>query len=237
MKPTLLTCLAFVAFAASAFAQTPPPLPDVPTPPPAPVAATPVATVVVTPAASATPREADDLQSRIERKTRKHGVNITFGGHDKHDGEDADAVDHSSRSHNSDSDDAAFMAIPIVGIIFTTLFGAPVLIVGLIMFFSYWKARSLHRTVRLMVEKGQPVPEALFATPHSPAKQRSDMRRGVVLLMVGLGLIFFLAAVNSWGDGSWALGLIPLLIGAGYLVIWRLEGGPKRSTDNPPPLP
>ncbi len=115
------------------------------------------------------------------------------------------------------------MAIPIVGIIFTTLFGAPVMIVGLIMFFSYWKARSLHRTVRMMVEKGQPVPESLFAAPHSPARQRSDMRRGVVLGMVGLGIMLFLGAVNEWEGGAWALGLIPFLIGAGYLVVWKLE--------------
>lgn len=125
------------------------------------------------------------------------------------------------------------MAIPIVGIIFTTLFGAPVLVVGLIMFFSYWKARSLHRTVRMMVEKGQPVPEALFATPHSPARARSDMRRGVVLIMIGLGLMIFLGAVNDWQDGSWAVGIIPFLIGAGYLLVWKLEGA-KRGTDIPP---
>ena len=110
------------------------------------------------------------------------------------------------------------------------------MIVGLIMFFSYWKARSLHRTVRLMVEKGQPVPESLFAAPHTPARMRSDMRRGVVLAMVGLGIMLFLGAVNEWEGGAWALGLIPFLIGAGYLVVWKLES-PKPSTDNPPPLP
>jgi len=128
------------------------------------------------------------------------------------------------------------MAIPIVGIIFTTLFGAPVLIVGLIMFFSYWKARSLHRTVRMMVEKGQPVPEALFATPPAVIRQRSDMRRGVVLAMIGLGVMLFLGAVNDWEGGAWALGLIPFLIGCGYLLVWKLEDN-KAGTDNPPPLP
>jgi hypothetical protein len=133
------------------------------------------------------------------------------------------------------------MAIPIVGIIFSTLFGAPVLIVGVIMFFSYIKARSLHKTVRMMVEKGQPVPEALFATPHTPAKQRSDMRRGVILVMIGLGIMLFLAAVNEFEGGAWALGLIPFMIGAGYILVWQLDNNKSlsfnRSTDNPPPLP
>ena len=131
----------------------------------------------------------------------------------------------------SDFDEGALMAIPIVGIIFSTLFGAPVLIVGLILFFSYWKQRSLHRTVRMMVEKGQPVPEGLFAAPNSPARQRNDMRRGITLLMVGFGVMVFLGAATDWDGGAWALGLIPFLIGAGHLIVWKLENN-KGITDN-----
>ncbi|MGZ5020901.1 MAG: DUF6249 domain-containing protein, partial [Chthoniobacterales bacterium] len=174
--------------------------------------------------------------SRIEGKMKKKGLSITIGDHDK-DG-DHDRV----RVHkNSDGEDiGALMAIPIVGIIFTTLFGAPVLVVAAIMFFSYLRSRSLHRTVRMMVEKGQPVPAALFAPP-PVVRARSDMRRGVVLVMVGLGCMVFFGAVNDWEGGAWALGIIPFLIGAGYLLVWKLEGGKangvKASTDNPPPLP
>jgi hypothetical protein len=66
------------------------------------------------------------------------------------------------------------------------------------------------------------------------------MRRGVVLVMIGIGLMCFFAAVNDWEGGAWTLGLIPFLIGAGYLVVWKLEGnkpGEVKRTDNPPPLP
>jgi hypothetical protein len=59
------------------------------------------------------------------------------------------------------------------------------------------------------------------------------MRRGVVLVMIGLGLMLFLGAINDWEGGIWSLGIIPFLIGAGYLLVWKLEG--KR--DNPPALP
>jgi hypothetical protein len=90
----------------------------------------------------------------------------------------------------------------------------------------------MHRTIRLMVEKGQPVPPALLAPPPS-VRQRSDMRRGVVLVMVGLGLMLFLGAVNEWEGGAWAVGIIPFLIGAGYLLVWKLEG----RKDIPPPPP
>ena len=83
-----------------------------------------------------------------------------------------------------------------------------------------------------MVEKGQPVPAALLNPP--PAlRQRSDLRRGVVLTMIGLGLMVFFGAVNDWEGGAWTLGLIPFLIGAGYLLVWKLD----TKKDNPPPLP
>jgi Domain of unknown function (DUF6249) len=139
---------------------------------------------------------------------------------------------HHSDASGDDEDLGALMAIPIVGIIFTTLFGAPVMVVAAVMFFSYLKSRSLHRTVRAMVEKGQEVPAALFAPPPI-IRARSDLRRGVVLLMVGFGLMIFFGAVNDWEGGSWSLGVIPFVIGLGYLLVWKLEG----RSDKVPPLP
>ncbi|MEO5719844.1 MAG: DUF6249 domain-containing protein [Chthoniobacterales bacterium] len=260
MKTNLLTSLCSLALALTALGQTPtiPPDPGAPVapvatpavapavPPPAPAVTTPPAPAVVpSPTVAMTPQDADDLESRIEKKVEK-GVHITFGDDDEERAErKRDRKRDRDRDHvrvdNSDIGDGALMAIPIVGIIFTTLFGAPVMIVGIILFFSYWKQRQLHRTVRMMVEKGQPVPEGLFASPSSPIKQRSDMRRGVVLVMVGLGIMIFFAAVNDWEGGAWALGIIPFLIGCGHLLVWKLETNKtatfKTSTDNPPPLP
>jgi hypothetical protein len=179
------------------------------------VTASPGATVApattVSPARSTT---SDDLQKRIEKKVRKH-LNVSV---------DDDAVGHDS--------DVPWIAIPIVTIVFLTIFGTPILIVIVILYFSFSKTRALHRTVRLMVEKGQPVPEALLNPPPAQ-RQRSDMRRGVVLAMVGLGLMLFFAAVNDWEGGAWSIGLIPFLIGAGYLLVWKLEG----KKDNVPPVP
>jgi hypothetical protein len=177
-------------------------------------------------AASATPEDEDSIERAVARKLKRHfGVTIT----------NPPGVTVSKRHHNSDDDDfseGALMAIPIVGIVFTTLFGAPVMVVAAIMFFSYLKSRSLHRTVRTMVEKGQEVPAALFAAP-PVVRARSDMRRGVVLLMVGVGVMIFFGAVNDWDGGAWALGIIPFLIGLGYLLVWKLE----RPKDKAPPLP
>jgi hypothetical protein len=183
-----------------------------------------IAGASISPAVSATPDDEDSIEKSVKRKTsRKFSITSPSG------------ITATRRHHDNDDfnvEDGALMAIPIIGIIFSTLFGAPVLVVGAIMFFSYLKSRSLHRTVREMVEKGQPVPPALFAPP-AAIRARSDMRRGVVLVMVGIGVMIFFGAVNDWEGGAWALGIIPFLIGVGHLLVWKLEG-PK---DKAPPLP
>ncbi|MEN3370954.1 MAG: hypothetical protein V7609_3097 [Verrucomicrobiota bacterium] len=231
MKTTFLTCFCSIALALSLFGQAPTPASS-PAPQstlsPAPAIPSPtLAAAIVSPSAavSATPADDDDDISRdVARKLkRKFGITI-----DRHHG--PTITRH--HSNNDDNDMGALIALPIIGIVFSTLFGAPIMIVIAIMFFSYLKSRSLHRTVRMMVEKGQEVPPALFAPP-PVMRARSDMRRGVVLVMVGIGVMIFFGAASDWDGGAWALGMIPFLIGAAYLVVWKLEG----RKDKVPPLP
>ena len=218
MKTAILTCLCSIALALPAFGQSPTPA----------VSATAVASASagasISPAATVTPDDEDSIERSVSKKLRRHFSVTTPGVTVRR--------DHSD--HDFDVDDGALMAIPIVGIIFSTLFGAPVLIVAAIMFFAYLRSRSLHRTVREMVAKGQPVPPALFAPP--PAiRARSDFRRGVVLMMVGFALMIFFGAINDWEGGVWAIGIIPFLIGAGYLLVWKFES--PKEPDKAPPLP
>ena len=220
MKRPLLCCVASFVLAMGAIAQTPTSASaDEESSPTATLSPTPISTVSPTatlaPAATVSPARdtSEDLQNRIEKKIRRH-LNVSV---------DDDA--------GRDDSEIPWLAIPIVTIVFLTIFGTPILIVAVILYFSFSKTRALHRTVRLMVEKGQPVPEALLNPPPAQ-RQRSDMRRGVVLVMVGLGLMVFLAAVNDWEGGAWSIGLIPFLIGAGYLLVWKLEG----KKDNVPPV-
>src|SRR5215469_5139390 len=107
------------------------------------------------------------------------------------------------------------------------VFGFPVAIVAVIMFSNWARNRSLHKTVRMMVEKGQPIPPALFSTPAAVSAATGlrpwyDLRRGIVLMAVGVGIIMFFGISAGWDEGVWALGLIPGLIGAGYILAWRL---------------
>ena len=228
MKKLFLLGICLMALTGSLFSQvpteTPIPSPTTPTAATAATAATSIAasTSTATPAPNATASSASsDLADKIHRKLEKklggkHGIIIDTGDKD----EDADLNEMRN-----------LVAIPIVAIVFMSIFGAPVLIVMVIGIFALIGNRMRQRTIRMMVEKGQPVPAELLAPEVRRVRRRSDVRRGVVWTMVGLGLMIWLAAVNDWEGGAWSFGLIPFLIGLGYLIIWKLEG----KKDIPPP--
>jgi len=226
MKKLFLLCMCLLGLYGTMFPQAPTDTP-VPSPTATAVTAATAATSLAAPAATAAPSAtstsaSSDIADRIHRKLEKklghkHGIVI-----------DADG-DHGG------SNDIPGEIIPLVGIVFLSIFGAPVLIVILIGMFALLVSRSRQRTIRMLVEKGQPVPAELLAPSTRAVRQRSDARRGVVWTMVGVGLMVWLGAVNDWEGGAWSFGLIPFLIGLGYLIIWKLES--KKDIPPPPPAP
>lgn len=145
-------------------------------------------------------------------------------------------IEGDTKENDADMDQMRnLVAIPIVAIVFLSIFGAPVAIVVMIGIFSMISTRMRQRTIRMMVEKGQPVPAELLAPAVRGVRRRSDARRGVVWTMIGLGLMIWLAAVNDWQGGAWSFGLIPFLIGLGYLIVWKLEN--KKDIPPPPTTP
>jgi len=221
MKKLILLCIWSVALPITLFGQNPTTSP-IASPPAGAATATTTATATPTATASTSPSDlADKIHQKLEKKLRgKHGIIIDGGGKD----EDADLQKMRD-----------FVAIPIVAIVFLSIFGAPVLIVIMVGIFALLGSRMRQRTIRMMVEKGQPVPAELLAPELRHVRRRSDVRRGVVWTMVGLGLMIWLAAVNDWEGGAWSFGLIPFLIGLGYLIVWKLEN--KKDVPPPPPAP
>jgi hypothetical protein len=216
MNKFIVIYICSLVLVAGSFAQTPTASPISPLP----TVATTTASVTPTASVSASGL-ADRIHQKLDRKFRgKHGITIR-GDHDEGD-----------LDLGKSPNEIPGIVVPIVAITLLTVFGAPVVIVGLIMYFSFSRQRALHRTVRMMVEKGQPVPEALLNPPPAQ-RQRSDLRRGVVLTMIGIGLMAFFGAASEWEGGAWTLGLIPFLIGMGYLLVWKLD----TKKDNPPPVP
>jgi len=228
MKKLFLLCICSLALAGSLFGQAPTETPIASPTTTAAATATTSATSIAAPALTPTATgssASSDLADRIHRKLEKklhgkHGITIDTGDKD----EDADLEKMRD-----------FIAIPIVAIVFLSIFGAPVLIVATIGIFALIGNRMRQRTIRMMVEKGQPVPAELLAPEVRRVRRRSDVRRGVIWTMVGLGLMVWLGAVNDWEGGIWSFGLIPFLIGLGYLIVWKLEG--KKEIPPPPPRP
>lgn len=117
-------------------------------------------------------------------------------------------------------DDSESPAVEIV--VPVALFLMIVGVVFVALYFRYRRDRHLHDTLRAMIDKGVQIPVELFA-PQRP--KHLDLRRGLVLVSAGLGLCIFLALLPDVPPGVWACGLIPLLMGLGYLAAWRLQRG------------
>jgi len=228
MKKLFLLCMCSLGLYGTLFPQAPTQSAIATPTATAATAATSIAASASTPTAapnttsnSASSDLADKIHRKLERKLgHKHGIII--------DSDDKDEDPDLQKMRD-------FIAIPIVAIVFLSIFGAPVAIVVMIGIFSMISTRMRQRTIRMMVEKGQPVPAELLAPATRGIRRRSDARRGVVWTMVGLGLMIWLAAVNDWEGGAWSFGLIPFLIGLGYLIVWKLEH--KKDIPPPPPAP
>ena len=222
MKVLILGSAASLALALAIYAQTPGATPETPT-------ASPSLTATATPAGSVSPATsattspanqfADQIKQRVERKFKHGKFALTIDDNDKGKVE--------AEANDGDHDDIPLAMLPIAIIAILSVFGFPVAIVAVIMFSNWARNRSLHKTVRMMVEKGQPIPPALFSTPAAVTAATGlrpwyDLRRGIVLMAVGVGIIMFFGISAGWDEGVWALGLIPGLIGAGYILAWRL---------------
>jgi hypothetical protein len=93
-------------------------------------------------------------------------------------------------------------------------FSMSVAIVGLVGYFNHQARKQRHETIRLALEKGQPLPPELLAATR-PA--RSDLSSGIQWIFVGVGLGLFLWFFRP-EHSLWAVGLILVFVGLGKLV-------------------
>ncbi|MCA9706269.1 MAG: hypothetical protein KDK70_10510 [Myxococcales bacterium] len=99
-----------------------------------------------------------------------------------------------------------------VGFAFLGLAAVVIIAVGRMRLVHEQRRLDLART---FIEKGLEPPEGLLSAP-----ARRDLRKGVVLVFAGLGLV--VAGMMLGDRGMAAGGLIPAFIGIGYLVSHRL---------------
>ena len=107
--------------------------------------------------------------------------------------------------------------IPIIG----TISGAIVLIT-----YFYFKSKTkseVQLTIRESLDKGAELtPELIEKLSISISPKIADLRRGIVL--IALGIAFILA---GWiGEGAregMAIGMFPLMLGFGFLAVWKVN--------------
>ena len=113
-----------------------------------------------------------------------------------------------------------FLFIPLV------VMAAPVLIVVLLLRFRQQQTQARYQTLLQLADKGVDLPAALLVEPDLANQER---RRGLVLVGAGLGLMAMFLSLPGQVDnglaahGLWGLGLLPLMIGLGYLASWWLN--------------
>jgi hypothetical protein len=97
-------------------------------------------------------------------------------------------------------------------------------------YLGYRAKQEVQATVRSALDRGVPITgELLDRIVDTPAPKRSDLRRGVIWISLGMGLAAFALVdfVDLWRP-MLGIGLVPMLLGAAYLVLWRLGDGKAR---------
>jgi hypothetical protein len=135
----------------------------------------------------------------------------------------------------------------IVGVVFLVLgsiFLTPIILLVGIIWYKLRKTRLQNDAVLKLAERGvmpsaqavdavmagtppaqaAPAVVAAAAVPQAVATRRravwSDLRKGVLLVAVGLSLVLY--SMTNAGEPNW-LGLVLLFVGAGYVALWWLE--------------
>ena len=97
-------------------------------------------------------------------------------------------------------------------------------------YFRHRTRQAVQETVRTAIEQGQQLtPEILEKLGQPPQPKKSDLRRGVILVSVGLGIAAFGALVGE-DDATrpmLAIGSLPFLIGIAYLGLWKFGKSDK----------
>jgi hypothetical protein len=107
--------------------------------------------------------------------------------------------------------------IPIAAMIFSLV------IVTVTSLAKAHKRRLEHETIRIALEKGQPLPPNIFVeqTERRSCSPNRDRRAGVILVAIAVGLFGFLFAVAP--ERVYAVALIPGLIGTALLINSSLD--------------
>ena len=93
------------------------------------------------------------------------------------------------------------------------------MIIGTSQYFNHKKTRLQTELYMEYLKQGKDIPEQLMVRQKDVS---SNLKRGIILMSVGLGVCVFLYSQNIHGN-EWTMGAIPFFIGVGYLVVYLLS--------------
>lgn len=102
----------------------------------------------------------------------------------------------------------------------------PVLIVLIVLRYRQQQTRTRYEALLQLADKGVDLSPQLLVEPQAVYPER---RRALVLIGTGFGIMaMFFALPGEFANGYrfsslWAIGLLPLMIGLGYLASWWLN--------------
>jgi len=128
-----------------------------------------------------------------------------------------DAMIQIDALHKPD-DVAGFMDGVQAIVALVAIFGMPVFIVVAVQMFRSRRLRMVHEVVLKLAEKGQPVPPELF---RESEMKKSDVRNGLTLIGIGLGVATGFYLSGSTSGVGWAL--IPAFMGLARLIAWKID--------------
>ena len=117
-------------------------------------------------------------------------------------------------------EDVVAVFIPMV------LFVVIAVVLCMYYYFRYRTKQAVQETVRTAIEQGQQLtPEILERLGQSPQPEDADLRRGVISISIGLGIVAFGALVGEQDvmRPMVAIGSLPFLVGLAYLGLWRFS--------------
>ncbi|MEO0882721.1 MAG: DUF6249 domain-containing protein [Pseudomonadota bacterium] len=114
----------------------------------------------------------------------------------------------------------------------TVPFATASFLAWLILHFGDKRRQAAHDTVRLALEKGQDLsPELIVTLSLVSDPKTSDLRRGVILLSIGIAIsVFGILIAEADPDARMALtgiAIFPAILGVAYLGLWRFAHGRK----------
>lgn len=95
-------------------------------------------------------------------------------------------------------------------------------------YFNHKKIKGRQLIINNLIEKGKDIPMELLA----PASKsgHTDLHRGIILIALGISVAIVLLSVKV-PNNYWTIGLIPLLIGAGYLISFKFDNPNKKNSE------